>query len=112
MRRKLISNDEDFVNGFINECKCRNGFHDQTKGEKYILPAYPPALCERISQLLTHNSHSTIKRFMDIAMRITEDFQDDEAKSQDLCVVCNSDYMEGSGLFDKSVLILFVLIRV
>ena len=86
-------------------CKCR--FHDAS-GDKITPPSYPPATTERIAQTLTHDPSSTIALFMDTALRITELYNTnvkDEPEEQDLCVVCNSDYVESSGSFSENVLI-------
>ena len=59
-----------------------------------ILPSYPPAAAERVAQVLQHDPHSTIALFMETALMVVESNNDKEQPEQDLCVVCNSDYVE------------------
>ena len=75
--------------------------HESKISRNLRVCSLPALSCERVAQLLTHDPNASISRFIDTALRVSDSFVEDDSDS-DLCVVCNSDYVQ-NGSADFSV---------
>ena len=89
---KVVGNDDEFLEGFKKSCNCK--VHE-VRYAITVINRLGPSTIERIAQLITHDPNAIISRFVETALKVSMEFKEEPA-NEELCVVCKSDYQEGS----------------